>query len=1044
MLILPFDTSVSVFSYFRFWEIWYTAIDLALLVRPFATCSILSLPLTLICRLLLIAVKGRVTGTSMMKQVPTRWNWPLAVLALGTMAGCQGLTSSNKAATTQTKTNPAVLTIAPSSISFGVLRVGNNQSKPATITNSGGSTLLVSQVTPTGSGFSVSGLSLPVTLPAGQNQGFTIIFTPTTLGTVNGNLAIANTGSTPMVNVALTGESTTAGVLSPSPLSLNFGSVQVGGNQTLPETLTNSGGSRVTVTQVTPTGTGYSVSGLSLHLVLGAGQNQAFSVNFAPTASGTSNGNLAIVSDASNAPVNVALAGSGLASGALTPTPSSLSFGNVQVGNQQQLSEIVTNTGAVSVSISQAAVSGSGFGMSSWAPQVLTPGQHYTFTVTFTPSSIGNYPGGVSIVSNASNPNLSVPLIGTGTPVPQRRLTVSPTTMAFGNVIVGTNAQMQGTLTTSDASVTVTSATLNGAAFALSGLPSYPIVIPAGQHVQYTGTFTPPAVGAAAGSVSFTSNASNSPTIESLTGTGQVNIAALPPTMFYVDINEMSSFPLQVPYSGFRGWDSPDGHWPGITETASGQTCDPYTAPNVAIHPAYDPLNSCYSWTTFNTMMSNIKVAGMNNIMYTLSRSPIWAVNLADDPQQQMGEGCNYYDAAKWAAGDPRDAPGQCLLPPDINADGSGSNQTWRDWVTALATEVNGPVWLQTHPHVEYWEPWNEFERDTLIDNPGSAQSSFEGTYAELLRIVEDTRCIIKGQGVVHNYPAKGDVSPCDQAGFVTTSIDPTSLITTPSGYAGATGTLDTYDKTLANFLYCDQNPQLDNGATSTCTWKGLNWGSNSVDIINWHGTKASDPEFKYSVAWPAAFSVIHRSDLESKPLMCGECGVHPNVTWTVDTYDEAAYIPRYMALQFSAGFTFNSWYEYDSSPGGFVSPSTQVLLHPVSDAWIQTYAWLNGAIPDNKPFCSANGTVWTCPFTATTGNKAQLVWDAQYGPGGTTPPTDCADASDPLICGSTSYQVPATYSEDWIDIMGTVHAHESIVTIGAVPILQKGKNGTK
>ncbi|HSY63768.1 MAG TPA: choice-of-anchor D domain-containing protein [Terriglobales bacterium] len=456
----------------------------------------------------------------MMKQLPTRWNWPLVVLALATMLGCQGLTNSNKAATTQSNTNPGVVTVAPSSISFGVVKVGNNQNLPATMTNTGGSTLQVTQVTATGSGFSVSGLSLPVNLAAGQNQGFTVVFTPKAAGTVNGNLAIANTGSTPTVNVALTGGSTTVGVLSPSPSSLNFGSVQVGGNQALPETLTNSGGSTVTVTQVTPSGTGYSVSGLSLPLVLTAGQGQAFNLNFAPTASGSSIGNLAIVSDASNASVNVALTGNGLAPGALTPSPSSLSFGNIQVGNQQQLSEIVTNTGAVSVSISQATVSGSGFSMNSWAPQVLSPGQHYTFSVTFTPPSAGNYAGSVSIVSNASNPNLSVPLSGTGTPVPQGLLAVSPTTMAFGNVVVGTNAQLQGTLTASGESVTVTSDTLNGAGFALSGLPSYPIVIPAGQNVQYTVTFTPSATGNAAGSVSFTSNASNSPAVESLTGTG--------------------------------------------------------------------------------------------------------------------------------------------------------------------------------------------------------------------------------------------------------------------------------------------------------------------------------------------------------------------------------------------------------------------------------------------------------------------------------------------------------------------------------------------
>jgi hypothetical protein len=232
----------------------------------------------------------------------------------------------------------------------------------------------------------------------------------------------------------------------------------------------------------------------------------------------------------------------------LTASPSSLNFGNVQIGNGQQLSETVTNVGGVNVSISQATVAGTGFSMTPWAPLVLTPGQHYTFTVTFAPPSTGNDSGNVSIVSNASNSNLSIPLSGTGTPAPQGQLAVSPTTMAFGKVIVGTNAQLIGALTASGASVTVTSDTLNGSAFALSGLPSYPIVIPAGQYVQFTVTFTPPGIGVASGSVSFFSNASNSPAVESLTGTGT------PPPQHSVNLSWTASTSQNViGYNIYRG-----------------------------------------------------------------------------------------------------------------------------------------------------------------------------------------------------------------------------------------------------------------------------------------------------------------------------------------------------------------------------------------------------------------------------------------------------------------------------------------------------------
>ena len=536
----------------------------------------------------------------MMKLLAARSNALLVVLALATMVGCQGLSSSNKASTTP-PSNPTPklgqLAVTPASVSFGTVKVGNNQSQPATMTNSGGSSLQVTQVTATGTGFSVSGLSFPVILASGQSQGFTVIFTPKSTGTVTGNLAIANTGSTPTVNVALSGGAQSAGALSPSPASLNFGSVQVGSNQALPQTLTNSGGSTVTVTQVNPTGTGFSVSGLSLPFNLAAGQSQAFNVTFTPSAVGSSSGNLAIISNASNSPLNVTLSGNGLAPGALTSSPSSLSFGSVQVGNNQQLSETVTNTGGVNVNISQATIAGTGFSMSGWAPLVLTPGQHYTFTVTFTPPSPANDSGSVSIVSNASNPNLSVPLSGTGTPVPQGQLAVTPTTLNFGSVAAGTNAQLQGTLSASGASVTVNSDTLNGSAFALSGLSSYPIVIPAGQQVQFTVTFTPSGTGAASGSLSFFNNASNSPTVESLTGTGT------PPPQHSVNLSwTASTSPSITGYNIYRGVKS-GGPYSKINSVLNASTL--YTDTTVA-----DGLTYYYVTTAVNS--SNTESAYSN------------------------------------------------------------------------------------------------------------------------------------------------------------------------------------------------------------------------------------------------------------------------------------------------------------------------------------------------------------------------------------------------------------------------------------------------
>jgi hypothetical protein len=65
----------------------------------------------------------------------------------------------------------------------------------------------------------------------------------------------------------------------------------------------------------------------------------------------------------------------------------------------------------------------------------------------------------------------------------------------------------------------VSSASWNGTGFSLGGI-SFPVTIPAGQSVPFTVTFAPQTTGPVNGTVSFLSNASNSPTNETLGGSG--------------------------------------------------------------------------------------------------------------------------------------------------------------------------------------------------------------------------------------------------------------------------------------------------------------------------------------------------------------------------------------------------------------------------------------------------------------------------------------------------------------------------------------------
>ncbi len=203
------------------------------------------------------------------------------------------------------------LAVSPTALSFGSVNVGSSASKSVTLT-AGSSAVTVSQANVSGAGFSVSGLTLPVTIAAGQSVAMSVRFAPTAAGSVSGALSLVSNASTSTSTVALSGTgSAVAGTLSVSPTSLSFGSVTVGSSLSKTVTLT-AGGAAVTVSQANVSGAGLSVSGLTLPATIAAGQSVSMTVKYAPTAAGSVAGTLALVSNASNA-VSVSLSGTGTA-----------------------------------------------------------------------------------------------------------------------------------------------------------------------------------------------------------------------------------------------------------------------------------------------------------------------------------------------------------------------------------------------------------------------------------------------------------------------------------------------------------------------------------------------------------------------------------------------------------------------------------------------------------------------------------------------------------------------------------------------------------
>jgi Abnormal spindle-like microcephaly-assoc'd, ASPM-SPD-2-Hydin len=437
------------------------------------------------------------------------------------------------------------LAASPSTVSFGNIQVGNNKTASETLTNSGGSSVNISQVAATGAGFSVSGITLPLTLAAGQSTSFTIAFAPQTSGAVTGGVNVASNASNAALAISTSGTGITAGSLAASPSTVSFGSVAVSKNQTATETVTNSGGSSVTITQATASGPGFTMSGLTVPLTLASGQSASFSVAFAPQSNGSATGGVAITSNASNPTMNIGLTGTGVTAGTIAATQSSLSFGSVQVGSSTAASETITNTGGSGVTITQANLTGNGFSAPGLDfPLTLAAGQSFTFSTIFAPQTSGAVTGGISVVSNASNTTLAISLSGTGTAPGQ--LAVSPTTLSFGSVTVGASKSLNGSLSASGANVTISAGAASTSEFALSGI-SFPLTIAAGQSAPFTVTFTPQSSGVASAGVTFTSNGSSTTAAQSLSGTGAAAI------QHQVALSWSASTSSVVGYNVYRG-----------------------------------------------------------------------------------------------------------------------------------------------------------------------------------------------------------------------------------------------------------------------------------------------------------------------------------------------------------------------------------------------------------------------------------------------------------------------------------------------------------
>ncbi|MFN7727105.1 MAG: choice-of-anchor D domain-containing protein [Rubrivivax sp.] len=355
------------------------------------------------------------------------------------------------------------ITLSQAALGFGRVTVGTSAvPRVAQLSNSGAATLLISGITSSGGGFSVSH-DCPASLPAGQGCALTVGYTPQE-GVAAEQMVIQSNAFSSPNSVVLTGQGVTTSlpVLAwrNAPASVDFGPVQTGQTGTAPTlTLENQGPGEVAVSALALVGADAGVFSVGGGTCLGGvrlaqGSSCTVVLSFAPDSAGPRSATLLVASNGSNPP-DTLLRGTGATStgggdtgggtggggdtgggtgggggntgggsgtGSVTPFAAdraSLDFRAIAVrtgGQSEALSLRISNRSAATATIRSLTASG-GFTVTAGSatdacqgvPWTLSPGASCTVDVRFTPSTGGSATGQLRVEAQDLTV-LSVPL----------------------------------------------------------------------------------------------------------------------------------------------------------------------------------------------------------------------------------------------------------------------------------------------------------------------------------------------------------------------------------------------------------------------------------------------------------------------------------------------------------------------------------------------------------------------------------------------------------------------------------------------------------
>lgn len=230
-----------------------------------------------------------------------------ALLTLVSAAQAQSSSSSVQA------NSSSLLAVAPNLIQFPAVPLGMISSQTVRIVNSAQFPMIVRKALASVSALTVSGLSRPIVLAAGEAVSLTVAYRPETVGRLTGKVILQGDGggssSASELEINVSGEAVRPkSELAVESGTMDFGTVQAGSSSRQTLRVTNAGNQDVQIAGVAVSGSNFDVRSVN-GIRLAAGQTVEMEVNFHPAQPGTAEESLDLRSSATNSSIRIAVRG---------------------------------------------------------------------------------------------------------------------------------------------------------------------------------------------------------------------------------------------------------------------------------------------------------------------------------------------------------------------------------------------------------------------------------------------------------------------------------------------------------------------------------------------------------------------------------------------------------------------------------------------------------------------------------------------------------------------------------------------------------------